>query len=136
MKMSQSPSRLSGQGGFGLIEIVISMFLLALLSLALLPLLVQGLTQSKANATLATATQLVNDQIELVRSKTKCSTLVGATSSVPAPQGVALTITRTVGGTCPLTGYPITVPVGVTVTRTDTGAVVSSASTLVFVLEK
>lgn len=134
MEMSESPSHTFGQDGFGLVEIVISMFLLALLSLALLPLLVQGLTQSKANSTLATATQLVNAQIEIVRSETTCSTLVGATFSVSDPQGVALNVTRNVGGTCPSTGYPITVPVGVTVTRADTGAVVSSASTLVFVL--
>ena len=61
------------QSGFGIIEIVISMFLLGLLATAFLPLLVQGLKQSAANATLATATQLANDQIELARSATKCT---------------------------------------------------------------
>ncbi|MFO7691343.1 MAG: type II secretion system protein, partial [Cryobacterium sp.] len=46
--------------GFGMIEIVVSMFLLALLSIAFLPLLVQSLQVSVQNARLATATQLAS----------------------------------------------------------------------------
>jgi hypothetical protein len=46
---------------------------------------------------------------------------------------VTLQVSRTVGSSCPVAGYPITVPVSVSVTRTDTNAVVASATTLVFV---
>lgn len=126
-----------------MIEIVISMFLLALLSVAFLPLLVQGFRQSSANATLAAATQLVNDEMELARSRTTCSSLAPTSYSVPNPKAITLNVVRTgvVSGSCPPTtvpptpsAYPITVPVTVTVTRGDTGVVVSSATTLISVV--
>ena len=122
----------SSEDGFGLIEIVISMFLLALLAMAFLPVLAQGLKQSAANATLATATQLVQQSIEGARSQTTCSAILAESSSVPDARGISVTIARTVGA-CPLIGYPTTVPVTVTVTQNDTGAVLSTAKTLVFV---
>lgn len=118
--------------GFGLIEIVVSLFLLAILSMAVLPLLVQGMRLSASNATLAAATQLANQQIELVRSQSLCGAIVPATVTMTT-QGVTLQASRTVGSSCPAAGYPITVPVSVSVTRTDTNAVVASAKTLVFV---
>ncbi|WP_160175826.1 hypothetical protein [Cryobacterium roopkundense] len=54
------------------------------------------------------------------------------------PRGVTLQVARTVGGACPAAAlsYPITVPVAVTVTRTDTGAVLASAKSLIFVAVK
>jgi hypothetical protein len=48
-------------------------------------------------------------------------------------QNVPLRATRTIGTTCPATGYPITVKVSVSVKRTDTNIVLTTASTLVFV---
>lgn len=120
--------------GFSLIEIIISMFLLALLAMAFLPLLVQGLKQSASNATLATATQLVNGQIELSRSQTTCSTLVATSATVVDPRGVSLLVARTVGTCAPTAENPASVPVSVSVTRADTGVVVASASTRVFVV--
>jgi len=128
------------ESGFGMIEIVISMFLLALLAIAFLPLLVQGVQQSSSNATLATATQLVNDEMELARSRTTCTSLTTTSYTVTDPRGVTLQVARTVGGSCPATTvapaalvYPRTIPVTVTVSRSDTGAAVSSAKTLIFV---
>ena len=126
--------------GFGLIEIVVSMFLLGLLAAAFLPLLIQGLKQSAANATLATATQLANDQIELVRSATKCSELglptAITTTTVVDPRNVTLSVVRTVGSSCaPIAENPVNVPVNVTVTRTDTGDVLATAHTVVFISE-
>jgi type II secretory pathway pseudopilin PulG len=128
------------ESGFGMIEIVISMFLLALLAIAFLPLLVQGVRQSAVNSSLAAATQLVNNEMELARSRTTCSSLTATTFSVVDSRGLTLQLSRTVGGTCPAATvppaaptYPMTVPVTVTVTRTDTGAVLSSATTLIFV---
>lgn len=117
--------------GFGLIDIVVAMFLLVVVSVAVLPLLVQGLNLSSTNATLAAASQLASQQIELVRPQNLCSSIVPATTTV-ATQNVTLRVSRTVGSSCPITGYPITVPVSVSVTRTDTNAVVASANTLVF----
>ena len=76
------------------------MFLLGLLAAAFLPLLVQGLKQSAANATLATATQLANDQIELARSATKCTELTASTTTTVDPRNVPLLVVRTVGASC------------------------------------
>jgi prepilin-type N-terminal cleavage/methylation domain-containing protein len=129
---SQAADSDPGARGFGLIEIVISMFLLALLAMAFLPVLAQGLKQSAANATLVTATQLVQQSIEGAKSQTTCTAILAATSTVSDARGISVTIARTVGE-CPLIGYPTTVPVTVAVTRNDTGAVLSTAKTLVFV---
>jgi type II secretory pathway pseudopilin PulG len=118
--------------GFGIIEIVVAMFLLGLLAVAVVPILVQGLRLSATNSTLATATQLANQQIEQMRSQQSCGAIVAATTTV-STSGPSLTVSRTVSGTCPASGYPITVPVAVQVSRSDTGAVLASASTQVFV---
>ena len=40
---------------------------------------------------------------------------------------------RTTGTPCPASGYPLTVKVSVSVKRTDTNIVLTTASTLVFV---
>ena len=132
----RSPAR-PAEAGFGLVEIVVAMFLLALLAIAFLPFLVQGITQSSANGTLAAATQLVNREVENARAQTACSDLTADTFTVDNDRGVTLRVTRTVGTSCPTaaTSYPITVPMAVAVARTDTGALVSSAKTLIFVTE-
>ena len=121
----------TNDAGFGIIEIVVAMFLLGLLAVAVMPLLVQGLTLSSTNATLAAATQLANQQIEQVRTQQSCALVTPATVSTTA-NGHTLNATRTVGP-CPASGYPLTVPVSVSVTRADGGAVLATASTLVFV---
>lgn len=120
------------ESGFGLIEIVVSMFVLAVLALAFLPLLVNGLKQSAANATLATATQLVNERLEQVRSGgATCSTVgtYAVDSTFQDAQGVDLTISTTVGPCPDATG---TVLVSTVATRADTGQVLVEASTRVF----
>jgi type II secretory pathway pseudopilin PulG len=128
----------SADDGFGLIEIVVSMFMLALLAMAFLPLLVQGLKQSASTATMATATQLVHDQIELARSRqATCTALTTFTANqnlaVPIvdPRHVSLEVNLILGD-CP-EDYPGTVKLTATVTRGDAGDVVSTASTLVYV---
>jgi type II secretory pathway pseudopilin PulG len=122
--------------GMGLVEIVVALFLLAVLALAFLPVLVQGLKQSAINATNATATQLVNRQIETARTITTCSGIQTYQAElIPTEQdtrGVGLQATRTVGACPAAASYPGTVSVVIKVTRVDTGAVVSTASTLVF----
>ncbi|MBB5639512.1 hypothetical protein [Cryobacterium roopkundense] len=138
MTVSPSSSARLADAGFGLIEIAVSMFLLALLAVAFLPFLVQGVRQSSANGTLATGTQLVNKEMENARAQTTCTGLTASTFTVLDPRGVTLQVARTVGGACPAAAlsYPITVPVAVTVTRTDTGAVLASAKSLIFVAVK
>ncbi|MDJ0337784.1 type II secretion system protein [Cryobacterium sp. PH31-O1] len=53
--------------GFGMLEIMVSMLLLGLLAIGFLPLLMQSARVSASNATLATATQLVSQEMALLR---------------------------------------------------------------------
>jgi type II secretory pathway pseudopilin PulG len=125
--------RLRSESGFGLVEIVISMFILAAISIAFLPLLIQGLKQSAANTTLATATQLVNERMQLAQAGgPTCAnvTAVGGTEDLTDPRGVVIRVTTTVGS-CPAGSG--TVSVAATAVRLDTGATLADASTLVFV---
>lgn len=71
--------------GVGLVEIVVSMFLLALVAMALLPILIQALLSSETNATSATAGQLVNQQLDGVRLlPDSCEAVQAYDDSVPA----------------------------------------------------
>lgn len=117
--------------GFGLVEIVISMLMLAVLALGLLPLLIQGVKQSAANATIATATQLVDRELDIASRVTTCALLSTGTTTTSDSRGNALTLVKT-KGSCPTT-FPGTISYSVVVTRVDTGATVSSATTLIYV---
>lgn len=125
--------RLRSEAGLGLIEIVVSMLVLAALSMAFLPVLIQGLKQSASNTTLATASQLVNERMQLAQAAgPTCSNVsaVAGTENFTDPRGVVIQVT-TVVGTCPSgTG---TVPVTATAVRLDTSTSIVRSSTLVFV---
>ena len=111
------------------------MMQLAILATALIPVLVQGLQLAASNATLATATQLANDELEHVRTWTACGDLSAATVSTTDARGVVLTIATTVGACSVTSENPESVPVTVTVTRGDTGVVVTSTTTNLFISE-
>jgi Tfp pilus assembly protein PilV len=125
--------KLAADEGLGLIEIVVAMLLLAVLALAMLPVLITGMAQSTANTTFATATQLVNTQMQLAHSRgTLCADIaaMAGTSTLTDPRGVVLTATTTVA-TCP-SGIG-TVRVSTAVTRPGSTDPVASSSTLVYV---
>jgi prepilin-type N-terminal cleavage/methylation domain-containing protein len=123
-----------GEAGFSLIEIMVSMLLLAVLAVAILPTLVGSLKNAAMNATLATATGLVNQQLESARSHipSTCRSLVASDFTLTDSRGVEMRVARTVAS-CPAAGYPRAISVTVAVTRVDSGAAISSAGTLVFV---
>jgi type II secretory pathway pseudopilin PulG len=138
--------------GFGLVEVVIAMFILSAVAIGILPALASGMKQSVTNQTVSSATQLVDTRIDLARSQgATCSAvraLIGTSTSVDS-RGISLTTTTTATGAvtpatvCPVvptpaptpasTAYPTTVTLVVVVTRTATGATVARASTLVYV---
>lgn len=134
-QLASRPAR-DPEAGLGLIEIVVSMFLIGLLAIAFLPLVIQGLLLTSSNVTLATATQLVNTRIDLARAQvaasSQCSGLTTlAAQPIPAvvdERGVSLQAAMTVS--CP-TVFPGTATVTISVTAG--GAVVSRAQTLIFV---
>jgi Tfp pilus assembly protein PilV len=122
--------------GVSLVEIVVAMFILALIAMAFLPLLVQGVRQSAASATRATAVQLVSDQIDQARSAgTSCAVvraLVGVLATTDS-RGNSLTRTNTAGTCSAVVGtYPTTLTFTVNVTRAG-GISLAKASTLIYV---
>lgn len=130
---TQHDPGLRGQDGFGIVEVVVSMLVLAILAIAFLPVLIQGIRQSASNASTATATLLVNEKLQLAQASsptcTNISVLAGEEEFLD-DYGVTIRVTTTVD-TCPVgTG---TVEVGVVAVRTDTAATLAAAETLVFV---
>lgn len=126
----------TGTEGIGLIEIVVSMFLIALLAMAFLPLLIQSLKATTTNTTASIATNLVTQQLEQLRTvPTTCTAVSAFLATDPAAvtddRGVVLAIDRQLVGACPAT-YPGTVKVRVAVS--SNGSVLSEASTLVMVV--
>lgn len=86
--------------GLGLLEIVISMFLIALIAIAFIPVLVSGLRASELNSTTATATRLVAQAVDAAHraEPANCSALqlvAGTTTQVDA-QGVTIEVVSSV----------------------------------------
>lgn len=93
------------EAGFGLVEIIVSMFLLALLAASFLPILVQGLTTSVRNSTIATGSQIVAQQLDEVRALASTCSAVSAFDDVTIPattdeRGTVFQPFREVVGTC------------------------------------
>ena len=126
----------SGDAGIGLIEIIISMFLLALLATAFLPILVQGLITSVRTTTIATASQLAGQQLDQLRELgATCSEVSVFDDTMPATttdeRGTIYQPRRLVAA-CPST-YPGVVSVRVWVTRTGVSQPLVDATTLFYV---
>lgn len=141
MSRKQRPSVSdSREDGFGLIEIVISMFLLGLLAISFLPLLVTSMKTTVRNSTIATATQLVSQQMEQARSAgDTCAALTAygnpspALAAIPDARGNSFQPARTVE-TCPTlaTAYPRTARVTVSVSVVGSTVPAQTATTLVY----
>lgn len=93
-------TRTDADAGIGLIEIVISMFLISLLAIAFVPVIISALRASELNSTSATATRLVSQAIDDARSRgaADCAAaqLLNATTQELDAQGVTITVTTTV----------------------------------------
>lgn len=133
------PSRDDDDAGFGLVEIIVSMFLLALLAAAFLPVLVQALTTSVRNATIATGSQIVAQQLDELRTLDITCTAVSTfdDATVPATtdeRGTVFQPFRQVA-TCSAdpAAYPTTVEVQTWVTENGAATRLTEAVTLVYV---
>ena len=120
--------------GFTLIEVVIAMFLLALIALMLVPALIAANKASGRNATLATASQLAAQQIDEARGRAAtCAALQAyqaeTIASVVDARGVSLQAKRN-PITCPST-YPNVATVSVAVTLTGGTTVLASVTTYI-----
>jgi prepilin-type N-terminal cleavage/methylation domain-containing protein len=125
--------------GFGMIEIVVSMFLIALIAVAFIPVLVQGMRISVVNTSIATATQLVSQSMEKVRTEVKtCADLrkfaAEPISPVVDKRGVSFQPIRDpVTCTGSSDDYPKAIPFRVKVTETGSSRVLANAATFILV---
>lgn len=110
--------------GFSLVEVIIAMFLLAVIALAVLPLTIAATRVSVDNEELLAATAFANARLAPIRdaypvnpiTATTCTSLSGRTAvDIPDPAGTRLLADTTIGG-CPSI-YPGSVLVTVTVTE-------------------
>lgn len=126
------PSR---NDGFGLVEIVVSMFLIGIIAVAFLPLLIQTMIVSANNATTAFATQVVNAELTDANSFDTCVEVAAFQAATIDPvedsRGIELQPSRTISS-CPAV-LPGAIEFTSTVVRTDTGDPVADATTLIFV---
>lgn len=132
------------ESGFGIIEIVVSMFLLGLLIISFAPLLISNLQFTARNTTIATASQIVNQQIEAaraVRSATatapSCNDirlfLAVTLAPVVDPRGVNLQPAWDTFAPCTPSAVPGYVRVSVSVAQAGYANSTASATTFVFV---
>jgi Tfp pilus assembly protein PilV len=124
------------ESGIGLIEIVISMFLVALIAMAFLPLLIRTYSTTSLNTTTATATQLLDANVDAARTTaSNCQAVTNfvatAITTVTDERGVVYQPHRALVGTCPA-GYPGTVGVRTWITELGKTQVVAEATTLVY----
>ena len=143
MKNKRFADTAGDERGIGIIEIVVSMFLIALLVLSFIPVLINSNRLSARNTTMATATQIVNKQIELARgfapqapTAPSCDFInTFVLRSIPPyvdPRGITLQAAWS-PITCPSSG-PGTVSMRVSVTQSGSSTPTAVAYTLIRVL--
>lgn len=133
-RVVEAPSR---DSGFGIIEVVIAMFLLGLIAVAFLPLLQTSMKLASKNVTAATASQLVNEQMDTARGLAPTCAAIREFSTetigllIADPRGTVLEIHRHGPTTCP-TSYPTSVIFRTTVTIQGSSDVLSEATTRIY----
>jgi prepilin-type N-terminal cleavage/methylation domain-containing protein len=119
------PRGIHEETGFSLVELIIAMFVLAVVSLAVLPLLVGTARARVENRGLLTATAFANDRLAELQAdypatpgddSTSCAALRALQANPPAVDPATGLVARLSVGTCPAT-FPASVPVTVTVSE-------------------
>lgn len=128
---------LSDDAGFGLVEIVVSMFLLALLAVAFLPLLIDSLRVSVTNSKVATANQILSEQLDAIALVPRTCAAFDAFESATIPtvtdnRGTVYQADRDVVG-CTPSSYPAPVTVTLTVTIVGDASISTRAVTTAIV---
>ncbi len=124
------------ESGMSLVEVVIAMFILAVMSSAVLPLLIGGIQVSAVNQDVVAANALANSQLAQLQAsfpnsaENSCSAVAAkAANGIADPSGSGSVATIVVGE-CP-NSYPGVVDVTVTVFRPEaTKATVTLESAL------
>jgi len=130
------------ESGLGLIEIVVAMFMIALIAISFLPFLIHSFQATRANTTLATANQLLDQQFDQLRGlqPANCAAVEAFRNRadttldrvVDSARNVTLTVSRSF--TCPANPAKSGAErMTITIVNSATGAAVTSASTIVYV---
>lgn len=127
----------SDDRGFGLVEIVVSMFLLALLAVAFLPLLIESLRVSVTNSKVATANQILSEQLDAIALVGRTCAAFDAFESAAIPtvtdaRGTVYQADRDVTG-CTPASYPAPVTIVLTVSVVGEPEIGSRATTTAIV---
>ena len=139
---SNGEGTLLSESGFGVIEVVISLFLLSILTIAYVPLLINTIKSTATNTTIATAAQIANQEIEGVRAVRSPTTTAPSCYDVTQFLQVTLAIVKDPRGvtlmpqwdptTCP-SSYPGVVRARISVSRSGQSSPVAQAVTLIYV---
>lgn len=120
------------ESGFTLVEIVVSMVLLAVLAVTTLPLMIRTLDATSTSGSATTGTNRISQVIEQARTNPTCSNLSSlATTSTFTDghqQNLTLAVTLPDGCTAGTAAKLVA-----TVTTTTGGAQLSTATTMIFV---
>jgi type II secretory pathway pseudopilin PulG len=127
---------MDGQAGVGLVEILVAMFLLAVMSVAVLPLMIGAVQASATNRDLVAANSLASARLALLQASfpnstgNSCAAVVAtAATGIADPSGSGATALIKFGS-CP-SSYPATVTVTVQAFRPNsTKAVVTLDSAI------
>lgn len=133
----REPATSSDDSGFGLVEIVVSMFLLALLAVAFLPLLIESLRVSVTNSKVATANQILSEQLDAIALVPRTCAAFDAFESAAIPnvtdeRGTIYQADRDVTGCAPAS-YPASVTIVLTVSIVGEPGIGSRATTFAIV---
>lgn len=114
-------------GGLGLVEIIIGMFLLAVIAIAIVPALWQGMQYSIEQSATATAVRKLNSLVESVRDNPTCGSIASATATQSFTDGGGRALQSTGTFTaCPATTKMVTVTLTAKDASNDTLAHVSA----------
>lgn len=116
--------------GFSIIEVIIAMFLLAIVAVAILPALFNGVRYSSQQSAVATATRQLNSLVEQARQTPSCGSLNSAATTRTFTDGSGKTLTSSgVVGTC---ASKTAVPIKLTAVD-GSGTTLATTSALIYI---
>jgi type II secretory pathway pseudopilin PulG len=112
------------EAGFGMVEVIVSLAILAMFAVVLVPVLLSGFQVTNHQTRVAYAAQLVSETINSARDTPTCQKLVdmaGIPDVSTDAQGKQVSVQTALTGTvnCGTTLFPTTVQITVTATGTD-----------------
>jgi Tfp pilus assembly protein PilV len=141
-----SASARADDEGIGLVEVVVSMLILAMIAMAFLPILASNLKLSATSASITTASELADASLNKARGLASSCASIKALTTDPTDAGNGLKLatksvvipyvagaaapTKSTASSCP-TSFPALVLVATWVTNVSTSKDIASSSTVI-----